>query len=382
MPTLTRSRPKPSTKPVAPKSKRGGAAVVIVAGVGAAGALAWWLLSRRRGGAGPPTPPPANPVVSVGNDQAVTLDATSQAQITITFSVTGSNPVNLAWTRISGPGPVNFSPLGLNQEIAGFTVPGNYLIRLTATDTTDSRAQGFDELVVTVNEAPMEAILVPGELKVDGFASYTLTRNQGDTISFVWPVTNVGSLSGAAFIQLSEGGAVVGTGAPFPIDPGMTANINFNPVVDLSSGVHILVAKVMEGLPPDGIAIGSAQIITLTVVSIPSLSAVGQPTINGIVGATLISVVRGNAIPISWAVRNAGGGSGQARLRTTSSPGTGGLQITGSLVTIPGNTTVTLLLALATGALIGGGFNYTINLRMLDGTGVVLGTWQFILSSI
>ena len=283
--------------------------------------------------------------------------------------------MNLAWTVTSGPAPVAFSPLAANQELAGFQTPGTYVIRLTATDTTDSSVQGFDELVVTVNEVLLEPILVPGELKVDGFASYTITRNQGATISCVWPVQNVGDLQGAAFIQITEGGAVVGTGAPFPIDPGQTVAVNFNPVVELAVGIHILAATVMEGLPPDGVPIGSAQIITLTVVSIPVLAPVGLPTINGIFGAPEVTVVAGTPVPVTWPCENSGGGAGQARLRATIAPFASFFPVNGSLVTIPGFDTKTLLLTLTTTLL--AKQSYTVTLTMRDASNVVLGTYEF-----
>ena len=364
------------------KKKRGGGAVVAVAGVAVGAGVLWWLLSRMRGGGGPPLPPPANPVVNVGNDQAVTLDATSQAEITITFSVVADNPVNLTWSRPSGPASVIFSILGPNQEMVQFTTPGTYIIRLTATDTTDSQAKGFDEMVVTVNQAPLAAILVPGELKVDGFATYTLTRAQGQTISFIWPVKNIGSLAGAAFIQLTEAGSVVGTGAAFPIDPGETVNLNFNPVISLAAGVHILAAKVMEGLPPSGVAVGSAQIITLTVTSVAVLAPSGLPTINGIVGATQISLIRGQTASVIWPCQNSGGGAGQARLRLIFSPVTLPSGVQGALVTVPGFSTVALLLAFGTVSPFLFSSVYTVNLAMLDDTGLVLGTYQFVLSLI
>ena len=381
MPPMATKRRPAATKPV-PAKKKGGGAVVAVGAVAGVGGLIWWLLSRRRASAGPPTPPPADPVVNVGDDQAVTLDATSNAAITITFSVVADNPVNLVWTRTSGPAPVNFSPLGPNQERAAFQTPGTYLIRLTATDTTDGRAKGFDEMVVTVNEFLLAAILVPGELKVDGFATYTLTRNLGDTISFVWPVTNVGNLQGAAFIQLTEGGAVVGTGAPFPIEPGLTVDVNFNPIVSLPTGVHILAARVMEGLGPDGIPLGSAQIITLTVVSVAVLAAVGLPTVAGQPAPSFVTVSRLTSppVPVAWPCQNSGGGTGQARLRAAIAPPAIGFPVNGSLVPIPGFSTLTLLLNLPTSGLIGDGRGYTVTLTMQDSSNVILGTFQFILS--
>ena len=385
MPTMTRRGPAGSTtarKPIQPKKKGGAAIGVVVVGGAAVGGLIWWFLSRRRAPAGPPTPPPANPVVDVGDDQAVTLDATSNAEITITFSVVADNPVNLAWSRISGPAPVNFSPLSPNEELLGFQEPGTYLIRLTATDTTDSRAQGFDEMVVIVNAAPLGAILTIGELKLDGFAIYTLTRSQGDTLIFGWPVTNIGEIPGAAFIRITEGGVEVGAGGAFPIDPGQTVNVGFTPVVSLPAGVHILVAQVMEGLPPDGVAVGSAQIITLTVVSVPMLAAVGEPTINGILGPTSISVVCDAVIPVTWPVQNTGGAAGLARLKSTVSPAVqGGLIKTGGLLTIPGNTTTTLFMTIGQTCLslyFDESFTGQVQITMSDDQNVILGLWTFI----
>ena len=374
MPAIATRRRPAATKPV-PAKKKGGGGAVVVAGIVGAGLLAsWWFLFRRRGG-GPPTPPPANPVVNVGDDKAVTLDATAHAAITINFSVTGPNPVNLAWTS-SGPAPVSFSPLGPNQEQAAFQTPGNYLLRLTATDTTDSRAQGFDELAVIVNELLLAAILVPGELKIDGFAIFTLTRNVGETLSLVWPVQNVGELAGAAFIQVTEAGVEVGTGAPFPINPGQTVAVNFNPIVSLDLGVHILAARVMEGLPPDGVPVGSAQIITLTVTSVPVLSAVGLPTINGVLAPTVVNVIGGQFVSMTWACQNSGGGAGLVRLRLDR--GTGFLGDTG-LITIPGFSTEILLLAVKTLAL---RFTITVVLRMRDEADVLLGEWPFVLNGL
>ena len=342
----------------------GGGAVIV--------AIVWWLRSRSGASTGPPTPPPADPVVDVGDDQAVTLDITSHAEIVIPFSVVADNPVNLVWTVTSGPAPVNFSALGPKQELAEFQTAGTYFIRLTAIDAVDSRAQGFDELVVTVNEVLLAPILVPGELTVDGFASYILTRNLGDTISFVWPVQNVGDLAGAAFIQLTEAGAVVGTGAPFPINPGEIVDVNFNPVISLPAGVHILAATVMEGLPPDGLPVGSAQIITLTVVTVPILAAVGLPRINSLDGPTFFHVAAGSTIPISWPCQNTGGGSGRARLKVV---GAYGFNPPGAFTTIPGFTTVTLLKNISAPPSPAG--PYDVILTMEDDTGVLLGEWLF-----
>jgi hypothetical protein len=320
-------------------------------------------------------PLPADPIVNVGNDQVVTLDAGSQAQITITFSVVADNPVNLAWSS-SGPAPVSFSPLGSTEELAAFSVSGTYLIRLTATDASDNRAEGFDELIVTVNEAPVPAVLVPGELKVDGFAIYTLTKTQGQPISFVWPVTNLGFGSGLAFIRLTEGGALVGAGTSFLINPGQTVNVSFNPVVSLSTGVHVLAAMVMESLPTGNIAVGSPQIITLTVVQVALLEPVGLPTIFGIVGPTSLQVPVRPTIPITWDVRNNGVTTLEARLRTRSDPANISLDQNGQLAPVAGGSTTTLLLTPSSVFMVFGVI-YHVTLAMLNSQNVVLSTWGF-----
>jgi hypothetical protein len=40
----------------------------------------------------------------------------------------------IKWTQISGPGPVEFADPSIADTTAAFTVPGTYILRLTASD--------------------------------------------------------------------------------------------------------------------------------------------------------------------------------------------------------------------------------------------------------
>ncbi len=56
-------------------------------------------------------------------------------------------PITYAWTKISGPGTVNFvSPSAISTD-ASFTLAGNYVIRLTASDSTFSSSVDATVLV-------------------------------------------------------------------------------------------------------------------------------------------------------------------------------------------------------------------------------------------
>ena len=81
-----------------------------------------------------------------------------------------------------------------------------------------------------------------------------------------------------------------------------------------------------------------SQAVTLEVVSPAVLSVVGLPRINGVEGATHITLPMGAPISIEWPVRNTGGDTGRARMNTDR----WGL---GTFVTIPGGQTVSLLTA-------------------------------------
>ena len=233
-------------------------------------------------------------------------------------------------------------------------------------------------MTTPTRRAQRRAQLTPGRL-----GQFAKTKDVGAPIDLIWPCTNVGDAEGVAFIKVLENGIAVWVGPPFPVPAKQTVGLNLHETIDLSLGLHNMVPQMHEGFPPDGVGLIAADTLALTVVSIPVLAAVGVPTIDGIPGATTISVISvpgsgRRPYPISWNCMNSGGGSGQARLRVVTNPQYVGSNVTGTLTTIPGLSTATLLLSVPTLFAIGDA-SYTVTLTMEDQTGLVLGTWIFLL---
>lgn len=205
---------------------------------------------------------------------------------------------------------------------------------------------------------------------------FSLTKQLGAPIDFLWPCTNSGNADGVAFIAVTEGGNPLWISPAFTIPAGLTVGTNLHQTLTQALGLHSLAAELREGAPPDGIRLIMSDTVALTIVSNPVLAPVGLPTVNGVVGPALVTVLRDQVVPVSWPCQNTGGGSGQARLRADSSPLLLGYPIIGSLVTIPGGGNVTLLLGLPPVGFVG--IPITITLTMQDDSAVVLGTFQFV----
>ncbi|HXV63084.1 MAG TPA: right-handed parallel beta-helix repeat-containing protein [Vicinamibacteria bacterium] len=74
------------------------------------------------------------PVVSAGPDSALTLPET--ASLTGVVSDDGEPlPVEVSWSLLSGPADVAFADPGLARTTATFSMPGTYILELTATDS-------------------------------------------------------------------------------------------------------------------------------------------------------------------------------------------------------------------------------------------------------
>ncbi|MBV9923928.1 MAG: PKD domain-containing protein, partial [Acidobacteria bacterium] len=100
---------------------------------------------------------PANaaPEVNAGADQTIYLpaDAGLNGSVSDDGLPRGAS-LALTWTKVSGPGPVNFADAHAAQTSALFSAPGTYVLRLSAGDT---QLTGQDELnvsVVAANQPP------------------------------------------------------------------------------------------------------------------------------------------------------------------------------------------------------------------------------------
>ncbi|MBI5479323.1 MAG: hypothetical protein HY906_10730, partial [Deltaproteobacteria bacterium] len=88
------------------------------------------------------------PTVTAGLPQTIWLPAGVTLRGTASDSTLPGGPLQVAWSMVSGPAPVTFmTPNAVTTNVT-FTTPGEYLMRLTA---TDSQLTASADTVVTVN---------------------------------------------------------------------------------------------------------------------------------------------------------------------------------------------------------------------------------------
>ncbi len=102
------------------------------------------------------SPAPVNqpPAVNAGPDLTISLptDYVTLHGIATDDGLPGGN-LTIAWTTVDGPVPVVFGTAGSAETTAQFSTAGNYVLRLTASDSHLSRS---DDVMVTVLAAPAE----------------------------------------------------------------------------------------------------------------------------------------------------------------------------------------------------------------------------------
>ncbi len=86
--------------------------------------------------------------VAAGEDVAVAIPDGIDLEGVLSYGSQNPAAVTVAWTRVSGPGAVVFGSAGQVSTTANFTVPGVYVLRLTASGTVAVS----DEVTVTVTE--------------------------------------------------------------------------------------------------------------------------------------------------------------------------------------------------------------------------------------
>lgn len=107
--------------------------------------------------------PPANqpPLVHAGGDQVVQVPVVSVDLAGVVLdegTPLSPGPVELAWSKVSGPGNVTFADAGSLETTATFSQSGTYALRLTA---GDGQYEATDETTVRVDAADSERILTP-----------------------------------------------------------------------------------------------------------------------------------------------------------------------------------------------------------------------------
>jgi hypothetical protein len=120
------------------------------------------------------------PSVNAGTDQTITLPSMATLDGTVSDDGLPSPPgaVTTTWSKVSGPGTVNFGDENAVDTTASFSIDGVYVLQLTA---ADGELTADDELTVTVNPVPNQApsvdagtnqtILFPNDANLDGTVS-------------------------------------------------------------------------------------------------------------------------------------------------------------------------------------------------------------------
>jgi hypothetical protein len=100
------------------------------------------------------------PVVNAGPDQTLALPSSVTLDATVSDDGLPSPPAALTftWTKVSGPGTVNFSSPNASDTAASFSTTGTYVLQLQASDSVLSAT---DQVQVIVNPDPTILNLLP-----------------------------------------------------------------------------------------------------------------------------------------------------------------------------------------------------------------------------
>jgi len=93
----------------------------------------------------------AAPTVSAGDDRTVTLPDAATLNGSVIDDGLPTSLVTSTWSFVSGPAAVTFGNASQLVTTATFTVPGTYVLRLTA---SDSQLSASDDVTITVNPYP------------------------------------------------------------------------------------------------------------------------------------------------------------------------------------------------------------------------------------
>jgi RHS repeat-associated protein len=175
-----------------------------------------------------PTPANTAPTAFAGSDQTMTLpDAAKLNGTACDDGFPRGNPFALSWSKVSGLGEVAFSRQNSAVTDATFTLPGQYVLRLTASDGEHSVS---DDVTVTalpanmapvVNAGPDQTVTLPNTTTLNGTVSDDGLPTAG-TLSTFWS-----QLNGPAVVTFNQPGSPV-TGAVFPVPGTYTLRLTGN----------------------------------------------------------------------------------------------------------------------------------------------------------
>ena len=241
------------------------------------------------------------PTVSAGTPRTITLPNAAILDGTVTDDGWPNPPgrVTTTWSRASGPGTVTFGNVALVDTTAGFSIPGTYVLRLTA---DDGALMNSAEVTITVNPAPPQnqpptvnagtdqtvsltsAVTLNGTVTDDGFPSGTVTTmwskvNGPGTVIFGNPntvdTTATFSMSGTYLLRLTanDGALMNSDEVTITVNQAPSVNAGEAQIVTLPNTATLDGTVTDDGLPnPPGV------VTTLwTKVSGPGVVTFGDP---------------------------------------------------------------------------------------------------------
>ena len=166
-----------------------------------------------------PTPQNAAPTAFAGSDQTTTLpDAAKLSGAACDDGFPRGNALVINWSKVSGPGEAIFAKPNASTSDVTFTLPGEYVLRLTAGDGEHTVS---DDVTVTalpanmapiVNAGPDQTITLPNTVTLSGTVSDDGLPT-GGTLTTFWS-----QLSGPGVVSFDNSSDPV-TRAVFPV-PG------------------------------------------------------------------------------------------------------------------------------------------------------------------
>jgi RHS repeat-associated protein len=247
-------------------------------------------------------PPPVNrpPTANAGPDHTITLPTDSVA-LEGTASDDGlptGSTLAVTWTMMSGPGPVNFAEADSAATSATFSVDGEYVLKLTASDGQLLSSDTVSVTVIPRNQPPVVdagqdlTIELPASAELHGSVTDDALP-RGVPLTVTWSVAD-----GPGEVTFADAGAAVTTAsfsAPgvytlrlsagdteFTVEDDMVVTVlkNVAPSVDagLDATITLPIDTVaLEGTATDdGLPSGSVLAVTWTKVSGPGEVAFGD----------------------------------------------------------------------------------------------------------
>lgn len=142
-----------------------------------------------------PPPPNQSPAVAAGANQMVTLSAAARLTGLATDDGLPTGTLNVIWSKVSGPGTVNFSAPNLVATEASFSAEGVYVLRLTG---GDSLLTSTADVTITVSS---------GMLAVNAGADQVVTLPNNGLL--VGSVTGGAGMVAVAWSKVSGPGPVI-----------------------------------------------------------------------------------------------------------------------------------------------------------------------------